>query len=158
MAGIPTTSTIRPHYDRRYAPAGARMFVVTEQLFKVETLFIVGCDYAAMAKYLNRRYKTQVAEDAIADRRGGKILGTLLTFGIPPWRVVYLRNYEIPIMVHELLHLVTRVLQDRGIGVVSHYPNDDLGDETAAYMLEFYTVAVIQALGYGARPKPWGED
>jgi hypothetical protein len=64
--------------------------------------------------------------------------GTVLTYGIPPWRVVWIDIPNILTLVHELFHAVTNICQNRQIPIIANHPNGTNGDEAAAYLLEFF--------------------
>lgn len=111
-----------------------RLFKVDNPVFKLEVLFCMDCNYESMREYMNRRFRLQIPE--CDDHQ--QILGTSFTFGKPPWRVVWVRYARhTAVIVHEIVHLVTRICQDRGVPVVSHHPNGESGDETLAYLIEF---------------------
>lgn len=117
-----------------------RVFKITEPVFKTEPLFVADCTYAQMRSYLNRRFRLKIEED------GDQTCGRMFTFGVPPWRVVWVRrSRETVVLTHEIFHLVTRICQDKGIPIIAHHPNGDNGDEPAAYLLEFFLTAAIKA-------------
>lgn len=118
-----------------------RVFKVTEDVFKVEPLFVTDCTHEEMRKYLHKRFRRLAIEESTADHSG-----QMFTFGICPWRVVWVRRgNEIGTLAHEITHLVTRICQDKGIPIIAHHPNGDIGDETAAYMIDFYLTKAIEA-------------
>lgn len=55
------------------------------------------------------------------------------------FRIVWIKELKnIGCLVHELFHLVIRIMADKGIPVVANIQTGECGDETAAYLLEFY--------------------
>lgn len=116
------------------AKRSMRVFKIVETTFRTEPLFVTDCSYEEMRQYLNKRFRLKIPEVEC-----NEIIGMMLTFGKAPWRVVWWtpgRNTSI--LVHELIHLVARICHDKGIPIVSHHPNGTSGDETAAYMTEFF--------------------
>ena len=116
-----------------------RVFSVRESLFKTEPLFIVGCSHEELDRYLRRKYR-QNAGDNIGQT------GQMFTFKRPPWRVVWSRKPQLPVILHETFHLVTRICQDAGVPIRAHHDNGDIGDEAAAYMFEFFASAILKRL------------
>lgn len=117
-----------------------RVFSIEDPVFKTEPVFITDCSYEEMRQWVHKRWpqiKIATAPEFYA--------GTMFTFDCPPWRLVYVRrSRQTGVWVHELVHLVLRICQDKGIPVIRMHPNGDSGDETAAYMLEFYIERVIE--------------
>ncbi len=108
-----------------------RCFKIVEPVFKIEPLFIVNCTAAEAHDHILKHFH-------IDQDMAGDISGTMLTFNQVPWRVVWIhRGSDIPVAAHEIFHLVTRIMQDKGIRIVSHDESGHCGDETAAYLLEF---------------------
>jgi len=46
-------------------------------------------------------------------------------------------------LVHELFHLVVRISEDKGVPIISNIQTGQVGDETSAYMLEYYYNEII---------------
>lgn len=110
-----------------------KMFSIRDDVFKTEPLFVVGCSYADMKARLDKRFSLCITEES------EKVAGKMLTFGVEPWRVVWVkRSNDLACLAHEIFHLVTRICHDKGIPIVAHHPNGENGDETAAYLLEFF--------------------
>ena len=119
-----------------------KVFTVEDPVFKTEPLFIGNCTNEEAMAYLHRRFK--VRADIPHDMGG-----TMLTFSCSPWRVIWVRRFsgavgDLAVVLHETFHLVTRICADRGIPVVAHHPDGMNGDETAAYLFEFFARAVLR--------------
>lgn len=125
-------------------PRTPKVFTIDDPIFKTEPLFVVGCSHAEMAAYLKKRFGVPV------DSGKGQWAGQMLTFSVAPWRVVWIAdrgNAGLPTALHEIFHLVTRICQDKGVPIVAHHPNWDNGDETAAYLFEYFARAVLRQWG-----------
>ena len=115
-----------------------KVFTVRDPVFKTEPLFVLGCTHAKLNTYLKRYRVTAGTDDA------GQHVGQMLTFEQPPWRVVWSERLDAGIVLHEVFHLVTRICQDRGIAIRAVNGDGELGDETAAYLFEFFARAVLR--------------
>ncbi len=119
-----------------------RVFTITEDVFKTEPLFVTDCSYVELQRYCQRRFKVTLNQG----REG--CIGMMATFDVTPWRLVWVeRSKPAAPLLHELFHLVTRICSDKGIPIVSHHPNGDHGDETSAYLYEFFADRLIKKLG-----------
>ena len=117
-----------------------KVFTVVEPIFKTEPLFILDCTRPELGDYLRRRFRLQLDEERC------EIGGQMLTFQRAPWRVVWAKSgsaKNAAIVLHEVFHLVTRICADRGIPIVAHHPSGECGDETAAYLFEYFSRAVL---------------
>lgn len=113
-----------------------RTFVVEEPIFKTATLFVLGCDFETFTRFMQRRYHCETAENT------GQC-GQMFTYkSNAPWRVVWSKDMDLPVILHEVFHLVTRILQDKGVPIRAHDERGDFGDETAAYLFAFYVQAL----------------
>lgn len=121
-----------------------RSFSVVDQVFKTEPVFIGNCTAQEATAYLLKRFR--VTAD-IPDGLGG----TMLTFACPPWRVIWVRRMsravgDLAVLLHEVFHLVTSICADKGIPVIAHHPGGMNGDETAAYLFEFFTRSLLRRI------------
>lgn len=116
-----------------------KVFTVKDPLLKTEPLFVLGCTHAELNAYLRKRFRVDGGTD-----NAGQHLGQMLTFDTAPWRVVWSATMDLPIVLHEVFHLVTRICQDRGIPIRAHYDTGENGDETAAYLYEYFARAVLR--------------
>lgn len=115
------------------------MFSVEEPVFKTEPLFVLGCSHESFVRYMKRRFGLEV------DESHGQI-GVMYTFQRDPCRVVWTEKLDAPPVLHEVFHLVTRICHDKGVPIVAHHPNGDNGDETAAYLFEFFAATALRRL------------
>lgn len=121
-----------------------KTFTIVEPVFKTEPLFIGNCTRDEAKQYLSQRFK--VGADIPVDCGG-----TMLTYGCAPWRVVWVQKMSrdprhLCVVLHEIFHLVTRICADRGIPIVAHHPDGMNGDETAAYLFEFFARAALRKM------------
>ncbi len=120
-----------------------KVLQVEDPVFKTEPLFVLGCSRDRLASYLQRRFGVHIDADGAAAR--ATTTGQMLTFDRAPWRVVWVKDAkDIGVLLHELFHLVTRICADRAIPIVAHFQSGENGDETAAYLFEFFARAVIK--------------
>jgi hypothetical protein len=115
------------------------VFSAKEPVFKTEPLFVLGCPHDVFARYMKRRFGLEVD-----DSRGA--IGTMYTFQRDPQRVIWTLKLDAAEVLHEVFHLVTRICHDKGVPIVAHHPNGDNGDETAAYLFEFFARAALRRL------------
>lgn len=117
-----------------------RAFSIDDPVFKVEPVFITDCSFEEMRQFVQKewpRIRIDAAPECYA--------GTMFTFECPPWRIVWVRkSRRIGVWVHEITHLVLRICQDKGIPVVRQHPSGEHGDETAAYMMEYYIEGILK--------------
>lgn len=103
--------------------------VIHNEVFDVSTLFIYDCDTVTANRKLRKIGATELEGDevgAVLKAKNGN-------------HIVYFRSLEDKsAIVHELFHLVLRICEDRAIPVQATLENGEHGDETAAYMIDFY--------------------
>lgn len=122
------------------------VFQVHEPVFKTAPLFVVDCEFPQLAAYLRKHWKIEV--DGVPD----EVAGQMLTFSDrEPWRVVWARHrpdtYErLGCLVHEVVHLVTRICQDKGIPIKAQTA-EGCGDEPAAYLVDFFSREALERSG-----------
>ena len=110
-------------------------FKIEDKIFKTETLFIIG-NYTEANIYFKKRFGLETS-------LGELEIGSVIKVGEDKketfFRVVWLADLkDIPCLIHELFHLVVRICQDKGVPIRSNIETGECGDETAAYLLEFY--------------------
>jgi hypothetical protein len=118
-------------------------FTVEDDLFKTCPLFIVGCSHHALNVYLRKHFRVNAGLD---DGQTGQ----MLTYRQAPWRVVWVRDKphnarSFGVLMHETFHLVTRICQDKGVPIVAQVEHGN-GDETAAYLFDFFSRALVRKL------------
>lgn len=116
-----------------------RVFTVIEPVFKTEPLFVLDCSHEAFARFMKRHHKLDAGLDI------GQ-LGQMFTFSDPTFRVIWTKRLDAPAVLHEVFHLVTRICHDRGVSIRARTGDGELGDETAAYLFEFFAKAVLRRL------------
>lgn len=115
-----------------------KIFTIEDPIFKTEPVFIIGCSYDELNRYLSR-FKVNAGNCE-------HIAGRMLTFEKPPWRVVWSRKPDLPVILHETFHLVTRICADKGITIRAHNEHGENDDETAAYLLEFFARRILKRI------------
>lgn len=121
-----------------------KTFRIHEKLFKAEPLFFVGSK-EELHQYLKRSFKIDADLEWIENATGA-----VMTFpddGI--YYLVWLEKFDktptsYGVLAHELLHLVTRICDRKGVSITPPY-KEGVGviDETAAYMIDFFTTEFL---------------
>jgi hypothetical protein len=114
-----------------------KVFTVTESIFKTEPLFVLGCTHEELNRYLRKQFRQDAGLDA------GQC-GQMFTFDRAPWRVVWSAKLDLPVILHEVFHLVTRICHDKCIPIRAYLETNENGDEAAAYLFEFFARAVLR--------------
>ena len=111
-------------------------FIVSEPVFKTETLFVAGCSFAAFRREMRIVYRVDTGLDV------GQA-GQMFTFAAdPPWRAIWLEHRpttpaRLGVFVHEVVHLATRICQDKGIPIKAQI-DEGCGDEPLAYLVDYF--------------------
>ena len=116
-----------------------KVFTVVDPIFKTEPLFVIGCTRDELRAYLRKRFRV----DATLGNNTTDA-GQMITFDCVPWRVVWTLKRDPYVLLHELFHLVTRICQDKGIPIRARDERGDFGDETAAYLFEFFAKKTLR--------------
>jgi hypothetical protein len=114
-------------------------FAIEDPVFKVEPLFLLGYSEDQLRREL-RGYRITLDDDLAG------LAGVMFTFGRPPWRVLWTRREDVPVVLHELFHLVTRICWDRNIAIRARDEHGLPGDEPAAYLFEYYARRVLKRM------------
>ncbi len=125
-----------------------KVFSIKDPVFKTEPLFVLGCTATELEWLLKRRYRLTYSVDP-------ESCGTMITLRRSPWRIVWTLGLprspkDIACLMHELLHLVTRICGDKGIPIHHHISTGECGDEAAAYLFEYFAVTRFKRLHIGA--------
>jgi hypothetical protein len=118
-----------------------RVFTIKEPVFKVEPLFVLGCEHDRFHGYIRRRFGVDMGDGDPATA------GRMFTLSRTPWRVVWTKRRDAGVLLHECFHLVTRICQDKGIPIRALDERGDFGDETAAYLFEFFAARALKRMG-----------
>jgi hypothetical protein len=116
-------------------------FIVSDDIFKTSVLFIFNCnaaDFQARAKKCGVEWKC-----------GEYVCGTVVPGGDGQFfRIVWvekvsLKPEDIGTLAHEIAHLVVRICADKGVPICSNIQTGECGDETFAYLTEFYMIQCL---------------
>lgn len=126
-----------------------QIFSIEDKTYKTYPLFIVGGTFEEAKTYLLKKHYRETEQPS-----GG--VGTVMTFDTNsyPSRVVWLKSFkknsnkDMAVLTHELLHLIVRIAEDKGIHFVSTYENGDIGDEAVCYLMEFYIEEFLNKIKY----------
>jgi len=118
-------------------------FSIREVVFKTEPLFIYDCPYKQMGQWLRKAYNVDIPKE------DGTESACVLHFDGPPYRVVWFQRLSDSLesrgeVAHELLHLVVRICRDKGIPIVANIQTGECGDESAAYLIDFFVREVYR--------------
>ncbi len=124
-----------------------KSFRIKDPIFKTEPLFVYGCTHKQACAWLRKTYRVSLDDDTDNPITSGR----MFTFDKSPWRVVFVdklsrKPEHLGVLMHELFHLVMRICHDKGVPVVRNHPNGDSGDETAAYLFEFFATQALKKL------------
>lgn len=116
-----------------------KKFKVIENVFKTEVLFLCGYSHEEMYKEISKLGTVNTNVEYWQDADGSQI-NLYNEKDNTKVRVVWLRYFNkkpycIGTAVHEIFHLVVRILDDKGIPLT---PNEN-ADETGAYLQDYYT-------------------
>lgn len=84
--------------------------------------------------------------------------GTQLTFDCSPWRVVWIEKFskqpeDMGNLCHEIFHLVVRVCRDKQIPIVANIETGEVGDESAAYLFDFFLRETLKNVAVDKKKK-----
>lgn len=118
-------------------------FIIKDEVFKTEVLFITNCGYKEATKRLKRRGFTEELDEYT--------IGTVVKAKGSFFRIVWLEKFSFKKehfcnLIHELFHLVVRIMQDKGVPIKANIETGECGDETAAYLLEYYVGECMKIL------------
>ena len=117
-------------------------FIIKERTFKTRTLFVLNCGFKEFAKIV-KSYGIEV------ENLGKFINGMVLSSNDNKYffRTIWYEDAkDFGGLIHEVFHLVVRICDDKGVPIKAHIETGQCGDETAAYLLEFYTNEVFKKL------------
>ena len=122
-------------------------FIIDEHIFKTSTRFIIGCsgkEFDKRLKKINGKKNTNYDRKEVL---GGYVCGTVIPSTEGYFRLVWIEDSkDFGGIIHELSHLVVRICEDKGLPIKANIETGDVGDETFAYLLEFYTNEVKKKL------------
>jgi hypothetical protein len=113
--------------------------IIKDDVFKTEVLFIFNCSQ----KEFQRRVKRYgIEETGIDNYTSGTVIHAKQRFFRIVWVKKFSKNY-LSEFIHELFHLVVRICDDKGVPIKANIEMGECGDETAAYLMEFYVSKIL---------------
>jgi hypothetical protein len=114
---------------------------IEEEIFRVQTLFIVNCSLKELKDYIKKSFNADIETMEDEDESDGTVL--LITGKEFQYRIVWLESFKntpkyLGILAHEVFHLVIRICEGRGVGITANLESGECGDETPAYLTNFY--------------------
>jgi hypothetical protein len=104
--------------------------LVDNDVFDVETTFILDCTMDEFNNYL---------ETVGCEKMSGECAGAVVEKPNDLDYVVYIKDsLSMSTIAHELFHLVVRICEKRGIPIIAELSNGSAGDETGAYLIDYY--------------------
>lgn len=116
-----------------------------DKLFKARVHFICNCTPEECNNYLKKKKNKYLLHDNFTEN----MTGTVIPANHGMYRIVYLPKFNLgqemrATLVHELFHLVVRMCGDKGVPIISNIQTGQVGDETGAYMLEYYYNEIVE--------------
>lgn len=119
---------------------------IKDDIFKTEVLIIFNASVKEANKYLEKiGNKYLIGDD-------NNVLAQLVRTNNGLYRIIYFKKLNknkepLANLVHELFHLVIRICDDKGVPNIARIEeNGYCGDETGAYLIEFYYNKIIEKL------------
>lgn len=129
-----------------------KSFAIEEKVFKTNPYFVFGCTGEELKKEMNKQgveidaptsYGTQITTK---DKKGRNVR-ILWVEDIP-------RSIEaVAALTHEIFHLVVRICRDKQVPIISNIETGECGDETAAYLMEFFYEEAMKRLKKKSKAK-----
>lgn len=114
-----------------------KIIKIQENVFKTDVLIIANCTLRECDTYLKSIKNKYLAYDP----NYTNVLGRMIRTNNDVYRIIWIGKLDkknITTLVHELFHLVIRICEDKGVPIIPNVQNGMCGDETAAYLYEFY--------------------
>ncbi len=123
-------------------------YKVHEPIYGTTTLFVAGCSHKELCAYVKKHYDCDLGLDDTCD--GQYFMVNDRVEGIRV-RVCWVQEwskkpYWMAVMMHEILHLVVRILDYKGIPIKADVGDGQAGDEAAAYLFKFFAVKYYENL------------
>ena len=129
-----------------------KVFSIEDKMFKTEPLFIVGCCRNEAVKYLKKRFNVKMEDEEVSNGGSGAT-ASVWHFKGAPYRVVWFKSFkksspeDIGELAHELMHLVIRICEDKGISLKANHPTTgEVLDEPPAYMIDFFISKFLEKI------------
>jgi hypothetical protein len=122
-----------------------KKFIIKDEIFKTETLFIVNCSYQEFRR-VAKKYGGKIDDEFLDSYICGTVIRCKNFFRIVWVEKVSKKPSDIGDIVHELFHLVVRILEDKGVPIKANTKTGECGDETHAYLLESYVRQFLEKI------------
>lgn len=117
-----------------------KKFIIKEDVFKTVCLFIFNCNED---EYVEELKKYGIKENKV----GEYVCGSVVKLGDKFFRIIWVENAKNKEeLMHEIFHLVIRICFDKGVPIRANIETGECGDETAAYLMEFYVKKILEKL------------
>lgn len=128
-----------------------KIIKLQDNVFKTEPIVIGNCSFDQLTKWVKARFPNYKPEETDAS-----VCGTVLSLshGRHFGRIVWVKDLsrkpeDLGVLLHELFHLVVRVMQDKGVPIVDKLRGEGFvwnGDESAAYLYECYAFQCLRKI------------
>lgn len=123
-----------------------KIIKIINDIFKLEILVVANCTTKEANKYLKKIDNKWFIECDTRDT-----VGQLVRAFHGQYRIIYLEKLNKSQqsraeLVHELFHLVIRICDDKGVPNVPNIHTGHCGDETGAYLIEYYYNEIMKRL------------
>lgn len=122
-----------------------KKFKIKDNVFKTEVMFVINCDHVQFER-IAKKFGAKIQNDEYGEDTIGTVLRSKDGFRIVWLRHMSKRTEDIACLVHEVVHLVVRILEHKGVPVKANIETGDCGDETHAYLMEFYVSEVLKRI------------
>jgi len=136
----------------------ATIIKINDKIFKTRVVVIANCN----PKECNEELKGMKNKYFVEDK-DSNLAGRLVQANHGLWRILYmptlnLRQESRGVLAHELFHLVVRICEDKGVPITANIQTGQCGDETGAYMLEYYYNEIIDLYKKATARKSKGDN
>lgn len=119
------------------------ILTINEKVFQTQIVIIGNASEKEANKYLKSIKNPYLIEEE--QNMAARLVKTKLEI----YRILYIKDLSkknIPKLSHEIFHLVVRICEDKGVPIVPNIHTGHCGDETAAYLMEFYMDQVLSKI------------
>lgn len=132
---------------------------IENKLFKANVYFISNCTPDECRSFLKKKNNKYSLEPSF----GSNMAGTIIRANNGLYRIIYMPKFNLGqesrgTLIHELFHLVVRLSEDKGLPIVSNIQTGQVGDETSAYMIEYYYNEIVEQFKKATARKGKGEN
>jgi len=119
---------------------------IKNEIFNRDLLVLANCSVQEADKYLTKIGSKHFIGDE--QRARVKVAGKLIPTTADYYNCAYVAKLDKKIenqgtLIHELFHFIVRLCEDKGVPIISNIQTGEVGDETAAYLMNYYYEAIM---------------